>query len=78
MKPDRKYVTHMDLDEEEVKIIMKHRQKMIDNMKTLCDEFSEWIEKASDYGITIVDRKGETIKEASTIAFIPNKTILLY
>lgn len=67
------------LDEEEIKIIMEHRQKIIDdnNMKTLCKEFAEWIEKASNYGIAIVDRDGDTIREADILAF-SEKTISLY
>lgn len=67
------------LDEEEIKIIMERRQKIIDNdnMKTLCDEFAKWVEKAFDYGVTIVDRDGETIKEAGICA-LSDKTISLY
>jgi hypothetical protein len=68
------------LDEEEINIIMERRQKIIDNdnMKNLCDEFAEWIEKASDYGVAIVDRDGETIKEAGICALLTDKTISLY
>lgn len=67
------------LDEEEIKIIMDRRQAMIDNdnMKTLCEEFAEWVQKVTDYGITIVDRNGEKISIAEILA-LSSKTITLY
>lgn len=78
MLPLKKKTT-LELSEEEYQIIMDRRQKIIDddNMKSLCKEFAEWVEKASDYGITIVDRDGETIKEANILAY-SDKTISLY
>ena len=75
----KKRTLELELSEEEYQIIMDRRQKIIDddNMKILCKEFAEWVEKASDYGITIVDRDGEIIREANILAY-SDKTISLY
>ena len=79
MPPLKKQKRTLELSEEEYQIIVGRRQAMIDNdnMKTLCEEFAEWVQKATDYGITIVDRDSAKITIAEILA-LSNKTITLY